>query len=202
MKKKSLLKGILYGTGFSALAVFGLASSEYQDVFGFDNKAESGRTKNSIAAVVTGIIGQELYGNSRINVDIEKTMWPDAKVTGYTTSDSIETHVDLLVTSAHFSAKRNGNGHLEGTVDKSEFDWNVKQIGPSSYDVNRFGPKFDARVDLTVEDGKITGTYVRPGPHFDWEITGTYNDNGDVNYTIDGPLNLGITLNGKITKAK
>jgi hypothetical protein len=198
MDRRQFLKTLGFGTAGAALATYGVVSSEYMDIFGFDEKVQAGRTKNSIAAVVTGLVGQKLYGNSNIDIDIEKSLWPDAKVTGYTTPESVETHVDLALTSAHFSAQ-NKNGLLEGEVDKSEFDWKVKQTGSNSYDIARFGPKFDARLELRVQDGKISGTYIRPGPHFDWGINGTYDQNGNVKFEIDGHMNLGITLNGKIT---
>lgn len=108
----------------------GIVISEYQDVFGFDQKTEAGRTKNSISAVVAGIVGQRMYGgSSTIDVNVEKVLWPSAHLTGTTSPLSIGTYVDLALTSAQFSGHNNSQGMLEGAVDKSEFDWRVKQTG-------------------------------------------------------------------------
>lgn len=200
MDRREFLKLVGYGTAGTALVGSGIVSSEYMDVFGFSEKHEMGRTKNSIAAVVAGLVGQKLYGNSQIDVEILKQGWPDARVTGNTTPTSVDTYVDLAVTSSHFQAQQNRAGMLEGEVDKSEFDWKVRQTAQNSYEIARFGPKFDSRLNLNVADGKISGTYVRNGPHFDWDAKGTYDDNGNVNIEIDGPLNLGIRLVGKISK--
>lgn len=198
MDRRNFLGLLGYGTIGTALAG-SVISSEYMDVFGF-SKLEMGRTKNSIAAVVAGLVGKMLYGNSQIDVEIQKQGWSDARVTGNTTPTSVDTYVDLAVTNSHFRAQQNGAGMLEGKVDKSEFDWRVRQTGQNSYEIARFGPKFDSGLNLNVADGKISGTYVRTGPHFDWGIIGTYDDSGKVNIEIDGPLNLGIRLVGKISK--
>lgn len=198
MDRRNFLLLLGYGATGTALAG-SVISSEYIDVFGF-SKFEMGRTKNSIATVVAGLVGQKLYGNSQIDVEIQKQGWPDARVTGNTTPISVDTDVDLAVTSSHFRAQRNGAGMLEGEVNKSEFDWKVRQTGQNSYEIARFGPKFDSGLNLNVADGEISGTYVRTGPHFDWGIIGTYDDSGNLKIKIDGPLNLGIRLVGKISK--
>src|SRR3989338_4738352 len=109
-------------------ATSGITCGEYCDQPGFSNKVEAGRTKNSIATVVAGIVGQKMYGDSRIDLEIQKSLYPDARVTGITTSSSVDTHVDLAFNSASFTAQKNKDGNLEGEVDKSEFDWKVKQI--------------------------------------------------------------------------
>jgi len=181
-------------------ATSGITCGEYCDQPGFSNKVEAGRTKNSIATIVAGIVGQKMYGDSRINLEIQKSFYPDARVTGRTNQNSVDTHVDLAFTSARFTAQKNNEGNLDGEVDKSEFDWKVKQISEDTYEIARFGPKFDATLVITVKDGKISGKYLRPGPHFNWDISGTYDQAGNVNFEIDGPFNLGITLDGKITK--
>ena len=201
MTVKKHFKRILVGAGIAAVLT-GLAScEEYVDLPGFgEDSPQAGRTKNSIAAVVSGIVGQKLYGNSEIDLDLEKFFFPDAKVTGTTTSSSVDTYVDLAFTSAHFVAHNNQSGNLEGEVDKSEFDWKIRQTSQDTYEIARWGPKFDAELKISVKDGKITGTYTRPGPHFDWDIEGTYDSKGNVHFEIDGPLNLGITLDGKIIK--
>ena len=61
-------------------------------------------------------------------------------------------------------------------------------------------PKFDGYLEIQVKDGKISGTYIRGGPYFDWVVEWTYDSNGNVKGTIDSPVNLGISLEGKITK--
>ena len=186
--------------GIVAAAALGflVSSIEYTDLPGFGSKMpEAGRTKNSIAAVVGGVIGQKMYGDSSVDLRIKKTFFPDARVTGHTTAKSIDTYVGLVLTSAHFEGKGNP---LIGEVHKSEFNWGVEQIAPNRYDIKRFGWKFNAHLNIDVKDGKISGTYIRDGPHFNWKIDGTYDTNGNVNCEIDGHACLGITLEGKVTK--
>jgi hypothetical protein len=180
----------------------GIATTEYADwPFPFTKSTESGREKNSISTVVAGIVGQKMYGgDSKIDLEIQKSFWPDAKVEGYTTKKSIDTYVNLATTSARFNAMGQTNG-LVGTVDKSEFDWDVVQIAPNKYQIKRFGLKFDAYLTIDkVANGEIKGTYERNGMKFDWDLSGTYDSEGNVKMSLDGPLNLGITLDGKITK--
>ncbi len=191
---------LIYLGASAIIATSALTCGEYCDQPGFSNKVEVGRTKNSIATVVAGIVGQRMYGDSRIDLEIKKLFYPNAKVTGTTTKNSVDTFVDLSFTSAHFTAQKNKEGNLEGEVDKSEFDWKVKQISESTYEIARFGPKFDATLVLHLKDGRITGKYIRPGPHFNWDISGNYDEKGNVKVEIDGPFNLGITLDGKIAK--
>lgn len=183
-----------YGTGAAVVAILGfaIASTEYMDIPGIGNSVQAGRTKNSIAAVVTGLVGQQMYEKSKIDVKVQKIVWPDADLTGQTSSTSVNTYVDLSLSKANFQAEENLAGMLEGEVKKSEFNWKVKQTGQNTYEIARFGPKFDATY------GQISGTYVRPGPHFNWDISGTYDDNGNVDFEIDGPLNLGIDIVGTI----
>jgi hypothetical protein len=199
MDRRQFLRTALYGGTIAALVGAGILSSEYTDLPGFDDKIQAGRTKNSIAAVVAGIVGQKLYGNSNIDLEIQKSLFPDARVTGNTTPNSVDTYVNLALTSTHFVGQNNSSGQLEGEVDKSEFNWKVKQTSEDKYEIARWGPKFDGALELTVKDGKISGTYIRGGPHFNWKVNGTYDNLGHVKYEIDGPLNLGITLDGKIT---
>lgn len=184
------------------LAGVTVTSYEYADVPGFSSKHEMGRTKNSLSAVVAGIVGQKLHGESVIDLEIQKICFPDARVEGTTTKDSIDTLVDLATTSSHFTATTNAQEGLLGTVDKSEFDWKVTQSSDSSWEIERFGLKFDSTLNLTVQDGKITGLYERPGPAIDWRIEGSYNDSGDVIITIDAPFTLSVTLSGTIQPAK
>lgn len=187
----------LAGAGVGAIAV----TTEYADIPGFSSRTEMGRTKNSISAVVAGIIGQKLHGDSVINLEIQKICFPDAKVAGTTTSDTIDTLVELATTSSHFTATTNPRGELVGSVEKSEFDWDVKQSSDSSWEIARFGPKFDATLKLEMQDGKITGIYERPGPAIDWEISGSYDQSGHVEIIIDAPFTLSVTLSGTILPA-
>ena len=193
------LKHVVYGGMILGSIGIGIVGSEYQDVFGFLDKLQAGRTKNSIASVVSGLVSQRLDdGNNDINMNVGKVFFPDSKITGFTTRDTIHTDMGLWFTSNKFDAGRK-NGLMNGRVDKSEFDWKVKEKPNGDYDVARFGPKFDASVeDLKVKDGVISGTYSRPGPNFDWDIDGTYDSDGNVQFTIDGPFNLGISLEGTI----
>ncbi|MDP2907113.1 MAG: hypothetical protein Q8O03_04190 [Nanoarchaeota archaeon] len=196
-----IIKSLL-GIGFGLFLSYSVISSEYIDIPGFGGKnLGTGRTKNSISAIVAGIASKEIYGNSEINLKVKKHFWPDAELTGYTTENSVDTKTDVLLTSARFKAETDTEDLLNGEVDKSEFDWKVKQTGPNTYKIARWGPKFDATLELKIEEGGIIkGTYNRPGPHFDWGIKGTYDKEGNVNIEIDGPLNLGIVLEGKVIK--
>lgn len=188
--------------GAGVLVGVGILSNEYTDLPGFDDKVQAGRTKNSIAAVVAGIIGQKLHNNNHIDLEIQKLFFPNARVTGYTTQNSVDAYVGLALTSVHFEAKNNSRDQLEGKVHKSEFNWKVKQSSENRYEIARWGPKFDGALEVNVKDGKISGTYIRGGPHFNWKVNGIYDNLGNVKCVIDGPLNLGITLDGKITPNK
>lgn len=197
------ISSLVYAGCLALFGSCGVVSSEYMDLPGWSEKLQAGRTKNAISAVVGGIIGREIYGNSNVDLEIQKRLFPNARVTGTTTPNSIDTHVDLALTSSDFIAhpipNAQGYNFIEGTVRKSEFNWNVKQKSGNTYEINRFGPKFDARLVLDVRGGVIRGTYIRPGLHFDWDIEGTYDAEGNVTCTIDGPLNLGVTLDGRVT---
>lgn len=197
---KRILKTGLIALTAAGVGLSALGAGMYGDIFGFDSDYQQGRTKNAIASVVTGIAAYEMNPSSNIDVEVEKSIWFDSRITGYTTPSTIETNMDLLLTSSRFEAHtRTEEGTLTGEVKKSEFNWGVRQTGPNRYEINRFGPKFDSRLELTVENGIISGTYVRPGPHFDWDVDGTYTADGRVEIEIDGPLNLGVTVKGEIT---
>ncbi|MBU0666698.1 MAG: hypothetical protein ABIC91_01590 [Nanoarchaeota archaeon] len=206
-KPAEKIKDIATCVGIASVFGFSIIVSEYLDFPGWDNKVQTGRTKNAISTIVTGLVGQKLYDKSNIDVEIKKKLFPDATVKGYTSKDTINTHVNLTLTKSNFLAGKDYFGMLEGQVKKSEFNWNVKQIDYDSYEIKRFGPKFNHQLDLMVGDissneetGKIIGKYIRKGPHFDWNIEGTYDRQGNVQIEIDGSLNLGINLEGKITQ--
>ena len=185
--------------GAAILATIGMVNScrEYADYPGFSEKTEMGRTKNAISAVVAGIAAQQAYGDANVGMEVKKTFWPDATLTGTVTPDAIDTKTNVFFSSAKFNA-RGSEGGLVGKVDKSEFDWRVEQTGQDTYRIKRLGWKFDSYLQLTAKDGCITGTYKRPGPHFDWTVDGTYTKDGSARIEIDGPLNLGVTLEGKL----
>ncbi len=193
------MRTALYGGTTVALVGALILSSEYTELPGIGNEVQAGRAKNSIAAVVAGIVGQKLYGNSVIDLEIQKSLFTNARVTGDTTPNSVDTYVDLALTSVHFVGQNNSNGQLEGEVHKSEFNWKVKQTSENGYEIARWGAKFDGALEITVKDGDISGTYIRGGPHFNWKVNGAYDNSGSIKCEIDGPLNLGITLDGKIT---
>lgn len=186
----------------AVLGVMGVSivSGEYADISGIGFKGmEGARGKNSISAVVGGIIGQKLYGNSEIDLTLKKVFWPNSKLRGITTSNSINTDADLTFGRANFRAKKT-NGKLEGEVDKSEFDWKVEQSGEDRYKIGRFGPKFDGELYLVVKDGRVRGEFHRYGFNISWGIDGKYDKEGNVDVEIDGPLTLGVDLVGKIEK--
>ncbi len=187
----------LAGVGFSGHVI-----GEYADWPGiFSGRCEAGRTKNSISAVIAGIVGQKLHGDSVIDLEVQKICFPDASLKGRTTQETIDTIVQLASTSAHFTSKISSDGKFEGDVDKSEFDWNVRQSSVNSWEIARFGPKFDTTLKLEIRDGKISGVYERPGLAFDWDISGSYDDSGNVEIVIDAPLTLSVTLSGTIRPA-
>lgn len=187
-------------TGLAIGLPYYCAYTEYADYPGYDDDTQKGRTRNGVAAVVAGVLAQRLYGTTEFNLEVEKSFYPDATVKGNTTTDSIDSLVDLLTTSSHFTAKKNDKGYFEGEVAKSEFNWGVKQISDSKYQVGRVFFKFDSELELDCKDGKINGNYKRVLA-FDWPIHGIYDKEGNINVRVDTPpLNFGITIAGKIRK--
>lgn len=149
--------------------------------------------------MVSGIVGQRLYETSDIDVKVKKTLFSDSKVIGYTTYGSINTNMDLTFTSTHFKANNNNEGGLVGTIKKSEFDWEIKQVGPNKYDIGRALIKPDHTLILNIENGKIAGE-LRRIMGFNWNIKGVYDSKGNVDINISAPLTLGIELEGQIVK--
>ncbi len=199
MKPKSIVK-LITGTALVATIITGsIAASEYMDIAGFGDKGQAGRTKNSIASVVTGIVAHKLYTNSEIDVEVEKFFWPDATISGQTKHNSIDTYMGLALTSNKFNATA-VDGNMKGRVDKSEFDWKVQQTSPHTYKIARAGPKFNSVLTLDVQDGRIYGKYDIPGPNMNWDIEGSYTDEGDISIDLSAPLTLDMKLSGKITE--
>ncbi len=196
----TISKIITYGALATTLITTGITTSEYADLpMPFTEKTEMGRTKNSIAAVISGTIAKEIYPKSEVNLEIQKTFWPNAHVTGYTTENTIATDVnDLAFTSVHYKAEKNPQGNLNGLVQKSEFDWDVNQTAINKYHIHRLLFKFDSDLELKAQDGKITGTYFRHGPAFNWSINGNYDASGNIKVHVNVPAGLDFTLEGKI----
>ncbi len=169
-------------------------SSEYCDLPGFSGKLQQGRTINSLASIISGIVSKEAYGSSSSKGYVGKFLWPDAELNTEVDSNSISSLVGVLFTSSKLEAKYPSN-FLEGSVEKSEFDWKVKQIGVDTYEINRFGPKFDTTLDISVRNGVIHGMYKRPFG-FDWAIEGAYDDQG-YSFNVSVPLGLDFSVNAK-----
>ena len=185
---------------FAAAIGYSVILSEYADVSGFSKDYQMGRTKNSVSTVLAGVLAQKIYNKSNINITEQKKYFPDSRITGSASQDYIQTYMDLTFSHVCFTADEKTPGKLVGHVDKSEFDWDITQTGPNKYHVHRWGPKFDSDLELNVNNGLVAGKYLRPGPHFNWDINGTYDSKGNVNVKIRAPLTLGIDLVGKITK--
>ncbi len=190
-----------FGLGAAVVALIGgiYSSTQYFDMFGFSDKHQAGRTRNALASVVSGVVAQKLtgYANSNFNFDVVKTWYPDGTAKGEISYKKIESYVPVTFTSATFSATENSAGFYEGEVEKSEFDWNVKQVSENQYEISRFGPKFDSTLTLSAENGQIKGNYART-LGFDWPITGTYDDRGNVSLNISVPFGLDVGLEGKV----
>lgn len=202
MKAGKFFRYAAIGTVCFALAapigMCSVAKDSYYDAPGFSDKTQNGRTRNSLAALIGGIVAQQAYGTSTIDLKVEKRFWPDTSVTGSASKDSIDTYVDLALTSARFTAKKNKYGLFEGEVSKSEFDWNVEQISHNTWEVKRLLFKWNTKLVLNIADGKIHGTYHRPIGSFNWGIDGTYDSNGNVDIDVNCPLALGLRLKGKV----
>lgn len=179
----------------------GFHSCSYVDYPGYGKHTASGRTKNSVATIVTSAIAQQMYPqqDATINVAVQKPLYADVQITGQKTPTSLETKADL--TFAHNDMHANiVREQLMGLIAKSEFDWQIKQVDKTKYHVSRANFKFDTTLDLKVENGNITGTYSHPLA-FNWNITGTYTKEGHINVTIDVPFSTAnMTLEGKIAR--
>ena len=200
---KTVMRRIaLWVFGFWLLLLI-MAFSSYIDMWGFSSDMQAGRTKNGIAVMVSGIVASELHPGetTTFEFDVEKFMYPDAEITGHTTPLNIESYMPLAFSSSTFSVASDSNGTFEGNVKKSEFDWSVTGTA-STWEVNRWGPKFDSALVLTCHNGTITGTYVRPAFwQIDWDITGSYTDDGHVTIDVRAPFMFGFTLTGRVVPA-
>jgi hypothetical protein len=184
--------------GMSTCAV---VNTEYSDLPGFSEKVQQGRTKNAIANVVGGIVAQNMYDRSNFSLNVTKNAFPDSTVSGKATNNSINSESELFFSNSKFIGSGNSNyGTLTGDIKKSEFDWNVTQVSPNTYEIGRATIKFDHLLNLNVENGIVSGSLERSWG-FDWDIIGSYNvKTGEVNIEIDAPLTLGIGLEGKVNQ--
>ena len=155
---------------------------KFKDTPGFDNKHQFGRTVNSLSAMLAGVIAQQIYGSAEFDLLIEKPWYADARVKGKTSATSIESKVNLTFTSAVFHAAGD-SGKQKGDVEKSEFNWGIKQTGPTTWEVSRLGLKLDTTLKVLVKNGVIEGEYIRPWGQ-DWKISGSYDQQGNLDLEV------------------
>jgi hypothetical protein len=192
--RRDILKVAGFGS-FVAAAVyeFTVGGLVFEDV-PIPDKNDFGRTVNASSAVIVGIISQKIAPNKNIEAIIKKPGWSDARLTGTTTNNTIETAVELNLTSSKFSAQGNGE-QINGKVDKSEFDWEVKSRSVNTWEIGRFGLKFDHTLMLTASDGLISGRLYRTAG-FNWDISGTYT-NDSFNIQVEtGRLSPNFEITG------
>ena len=192
--RRDFLTVSFFGTACAAVAA-AAGCTAFQDTPG-PGKNQFGRAVNAISAVSAGLIAQAVAPGRTFEATIEKYAWPDASMHGKTTDNSIQVSVDLSLTSCKFTASGKP-GAITGDVEKSEFDWKVKQSSPGEWEIGRTGWKFDHVLKLTVDNGTINGTLVRTGG-FDWTIEGSYSDTsfqykvtpgiGDPSFSVKGTL--------------
>jgi hypothetical protein len=194
---KSYLK---IGAIVAALGI-GIHSGSYIDYPGYTKVTNSGRTKNSVATLVTSAIAQQMYPNqsATIDVNVKKPFFANSRITGKQTPYEIHTQTDLILAHNDLNANIIG-GQLQGLIAKSEFDWQIKQESKTHYHVSRANFKFDTDLALEAKNGIITGRYNHPTA-LDWKINGTYTTDGKINVNIDVPFSTAnMTLDGKIVR--
>lgn len=200
LSTKSFAPRKTFGLGAILLTAAASLSSctKFADVSG-PSEEDFGRTVNSVSSVVSGIVAQKAYGDGSFNFTVTKPGWYDSKVTGDVTPQSIKTSMDLDLTSNVFNAS-GVPGRMKGSVDKSEFDWEVAQVSDSTWHIGRWGFKFDNTLTLNVNAGKVSGTLERP-MGFNWHVNGTYNQEGNVTLTIEtGALDPNFTISGQVVQ--
>lgn len=188
---------IKLSVGAAALSFFGVSfvfseNVDYPGIFA-NKKAYMGRTKNAVAALVTGLVAEKIDQNVDFKFQLEKPFWPDAEAQGSVKNGKIDSLVDLTFSSSEFVGTRAG-----GTVNKSEYDWDIQQINENTWHVGRMLMKFDSDLILNIQDGKITGEFVRSGNHFDWSINGTYDENGNVEIDVGIPFSNDLRIVGRV----
>src|SRR3989338_3454448 len=157
MKIKSIFSDIksLAATGLVAGVIGGgifelFVAGQYSDLPGFSDDHQTGRTKNSIASVICGVVGQKMYdGNSELDLEVVKTMWPDANLTGHTTKDTIDSNVDLTFTRARFTASKNAEGKI--MMNDGQISGNYSKPLSFDYKNKRTYEKENGKVDIDVK---------------------------------------------------
>jgi len=177
-----------------------LSYKNYTDYSTTSIVTSDGRTRNSIATIVSGIVAQKITsGPASFDMTAEKFFYPDATITGYVTPQTIDSRMHLSLAQNRFRANTSKDS-LFGDVRKSEYDWNVERSRPDEYTIGRLGLKFDTKLSLSVKEGKINGVYDRPFG-FDWDIKGYYDQKGNVIVKIDVPWsNCDMRLKGRVVK--
>ena len=148
--------------------------------------------------MVAGALAEQISAEQKapvvLDLVVEKTWWPSAKISGSASSDEVNALLDLTFSSAKYTAKReNAGGLFKGVVDKTKWDWDVAQTGQTEYEIDRVGSGGwsgrDPKLALTLKDGKITGNWTYRNRKeligHNWEITGTYDSKGQVKLNID-----------------
>lgn len=176
-------------------------AQDYIDLPVYIADCQEGRTRNGLASLIVGTVAHELYDEAHIAVTVEKTSWPDSHITGSLSPDSLHTEMDLRFTDSKFYGHITSNG-LEGEISKSEWNWDIEQTAPGCYDVTRFGFKWNAELRLNIADGKIEGTYARSGLKWDWDITGHYDNKGNVALQVSIPWGADFSMKGTIIPRK
>lgn len=203
VRHSSLLRGITRGSSLAAaLTAVGVGAltlnscTQYQDLPGYSEDTSLGRTKNALAVAVAGIVAEKISPDATIQFTVERFWFPDAELEGTVGGGKIHTHLPLALTSATFDAQ-SSDGQLNGTIEKSEFDWELRQTDPETWQIGRALLKFDHTLTLHVHDGVISGELARTAG-FNWTISGTYSPEGNVEISIDGPMTLGLLLKGSV----
>ena len=194
-----MLKSLIHATVPAAIAagiLLGTTVVQYADTRIPSDEFSGGRTRNALAAIIAPEVARRLYGNSSFEMQIVKSYFPDAQVIG-SVSESVRSDIKLLFSSVHYTAS---GDPLQGKVDKSEYDWKVEELPDGRLHISRFGPKWDTHLSIEAENGTIDGKYDRRGigAKFDWEISGTYDADGNVKVNVGIPFGPDISLEGRI----
>jgi hypothetical protein len=131
-------------------------------------------TKNAVSAVLWGVIlnhSQAQY----VNGVVEKNFWKDAPIHWNNNDGQITSRVELLTSTTKMDLD---DVTWKWSVDKIWFDWSVQKIRAWVYEIGRFGPKFDGRIKIELQEGEISGTYERDGINLDWTLSWTYDHAG------------------------
>ena len=197
-QSRSLIEklAVLSVIGLTGIGLYN-APLGYADTGWLDSKQGPGRTKNAIATVVSGIVAEKIFPQSEFKFEVEKTWWANSTVDGKTTSGGINSKTDTAFSSATFTARVYRDGDIDGEVDKSEWNWKVKSIGPDVYKIERALLKFDHTLELKISHGQIYGVLQR-SVGYDWPISGSYTPEGKVSLCIKVPMGGDLYIHGTI----